>query len=61
MGDVKTYKLEYKQGTAVPFFIALCEHHVGRRLINGASILEKRRPVTATQCADCHPRETLRR
>ena len=59
--DVKTYKLIYARGTNVGFFVDLCEPCCAKRLILGASILEKRRPVTASACVDCDPEGTLRK
>lgn len=58
--DVKTYFLIYPRGTNIRFPIDLCEPCCAKRLILGASILEKRRPVTASACVDCFPKETLR-
>ncbi len=59
--DVKTYFLIYPRGTNIRFNIDLCEPCCAKRLILGASILEKRRPVTASACCDCEPRGSLRK
>lgn len=58
--ETRTYRLEYSAGTVRPFFIDLCPNHALERLANGASILEKRIPVSKAICADCMPRESLR-
>lgn len=58
--DIRHYKLEYHQGTLKPFFISLCPPCLSTRLTNGASVLEKRIPVSKAACADCDPRGALR-
>lgn len=58
--DVRSFKLSYPRGTAIPFWIDLCQPCQGKRLAAGASVLEKRRPVTASACADCDPKGALR-
>lgn len=57
---IRSYNLTYPRGTNVPFWVDLCPSCVARRLVNGASILERRRPVTASRCADCDPEGSLR-
>ena len=56
--EVRSFKLAYPENP--PFWLDLCDNCLGKRLINGASILEKRKPVTASRCSDCDPKASLR-
>jgi hypothetical protein len=57
---VRSYKLVYAAGTLKPFWLDLCPRHVGERLTNGASVLERRTPVSKPICSDCDPKASLR-
>lgn len=56
--DVRSYSLKYPDRPAA-FWLDLCPLHLATRLIK-ASVMDKRKPVTVSVCADCKPRETLR-
>jgi len=48
--DIRSYHLSYPIAS---LWLDLCEPCVAKRLSKGASVLDKRTPVTASECSDC--------
>jgi hypothetical protein len=57
--EIRSYSLKYPLNEK-GIWLDLCHRHLAVRLAAGASVLDKRRPVSVTKCADCSPRESLR-